>query len=262
MRPDALIWHQIVIEVRYPLTFRALDHAGEVADEIIGSMPNWVVTKVNPTEMELGRPAFGLSAQIGISASHVRQVQTIENFDLKDCKGFREDYAGILAPALSIYRVKEFSRIGFRNIFCCKAKDAEEALRMWKNLPFLELKIPESLGAQSKPGSVTVNLDIDQDLKLRFHVENIELEVGVDGMKINWSNKKIHQLPSEKRKDALDARRNAEKRMNMLPEFGLYVDLDWHREDLLNANIEDIKKFVESCDRRRNDVIERMMEGK
>ncbi|MCY3020678.1 MAG: hypothetical protein NTW87_16800 [Planctomycetota bacterium] len=257
MNLNALKWRQAVIEVRYPTTYRAFDHAGELADQIIQAMPNWEMKQATPNALELVRPMYGLSAFVGVDTVRVAQVQTDEYYDLEELKHFTADYLGIVGAALSIYRVNEFTRIGYRTMHNYALGTQDEATRAWAELPFFKVTLPKEAPEESKPGAVVLNLRVGDDLGLRFEVSNLAVEVGLGGRQIDWTHRKIYRLPSEQqqRKAEFDAMKMAERKFKFLPKFGLEVDLDWFREDWAKAKPEDVGKFITECDAQRAKLI-------
>ena len=255
MNLSALKWRQVVIEVRYPTTYRAFDHAGELVDQITQAMTNWELNQATPTALELIRPAYGLSAFIGVDTARVTQVQTDEYFDLEDVKHFKADYSGIIGPAMNIYRVTELARIGYRAMHSYALSSEGEASAAWTALPFFKLDLPVGAPAESKPGAVVLNLQADGDIGLRFEVSNLAVEVGIGARKIDWAHQKIYKLPSAQRKAKFDVMRMAERKFSFLPRFGLEVDMDWFREDWPSVKPEDVDKFIAGCDARREKLL-------
>jgi len=251
----ALKLHQAVLEVRYPPAYRAFDHAGEVAEQVTNVRPDWVLANAYPSGLTFTRNSLGLTAVIGLNATTITQLQSEDYFDLEDGKHFTSDYEEILAAAFSNYRVNEFLRVGYRTIFNFAAADKDHALTIWRQLPFVNFKLPENLSSHEKPGGVCLFLTIDDDLTLRFEVQNLDLEINVGGAKINWAKRRVYKLPAVQRKKQLEALVFAEKKYKHLPGFGLQIDLDWSREDILGAKVGDIKDFVTKCDSKRKEVL-------
>lgn len=261
---QALKLHQAVIEVRYPSAYRAFDHAGEVAEQVTSARPDWVLTGANPASLTFARNSLGLTAVIGVNSTTITQVQSDDYFDLEDGKHFSSDYEEILSAAFENYRVNEFLRLGYRTIYNVALSDRDQALAEWNRLPFVKFKLPEKYASHDRPGGVALFLNIDDDTTLRFEVQNLDLEINVGGAKINWARKRVYKLPSEQRqrKKQLEALVFAERKYKHLPGFGLQIDLDWAREDVLGAKVSDVKEFVAKCDARRKEVLHGLLEVK
>lgn len=254
--------HQVVLEVRYPPAYRAFDHAGEVAEQVTCFRPDWVMTNANPSGLTFVRNSLGLTAMIGLNSTTLTQVQGEDYFDLEDGKYFNSDFEEILTAAFSNYRVNEILRLGYRTIFNFAVADQEQALSAWRRLPFVNFKLPENLSSQEKPGGACLFLNIDDDTTLRFEVQNLDLEINVGGAKINWAKRRVYKLPSDQRKKQLEALVFAEKKYKHLPGFGLQIDLDWSREDILGAKASDVKDFITKCDARRKEILSALLEVK
>ena len=248
MRIEDLSLHEVVIEVRFPNTFRVFDHAGEVAERIASNMPNWELTKANPVALEFARPAFGLQAIVAINHIRVNQVRTEGYPDIKGAEVFMSDFAKILTPALSIYSVHDFERIGYRRVYHYKERDAVNLMKVWDELPF-KITTPANLPAPSKPGSMVMYFKMENALSLRFALENIGLAATVGSRNIDLNTMRIAGLPKAHALDErLDVLRETKRRLQFLPRFGISVDLDWYREDVLSVAPEYVEKFIRECD--------------
>lgn len=260
MNLGGLHLHQVVVEIRYPATYRGFDHAGELVDQILQAMPNWELAQANPSAFDLSRPAYGLSAHVATNVARVTQTQTEEYFNLEDGKRFFDDYLNILAPVLTVYRVKEFSRIGYRRMLNYGTATPEAALEEWRSLPFVKLDLPDGAPDEYQAGAVAFNLQVSDDLRLLLQASNIEVDANMAGTQLSWSHKKVYRLPSSQRRAGLDALMMAEKKLQFLPRHGLQMDLDWSREDWENAQPEDIAKFVALCDKKRDELLPLLLE--
>jgi hypothetical protein len=256
MRADQLRLHQVIVELRYPATYRCFDHAGEVADQILDAMPDWELTEASPTGLGFARLGRGIRATVGPQFARVAQVQSEDFFDLEEGDSFYTDYLGVLRPALALYRVSFLTRIGYRTMHTYPTSTPEAALDEWRALPFVKFNAPGDAPTDYKAGDVVLNLEVSSDLHLRFAVSNLEMEVSVGPTRIAWPEKMIYKLPPEKRKPALEALVAAEKKFAYLPQFGLQVDLDWSRRDFPALRPDDeVARFVDDCRCRRGKIL-------
>ena len=250
----ALVLREKVIEVRYPLTCRAFDHSGELADSVL-ELPDWELTKANPAALEFSRPLHGLSATLGMQASRVALSQTEDAPDIKDGKEHREQFPLILGPALATYRVKEFKRIGYRTIYQLVFDSPDKVMAAWNSIPFFKVQLPAGAPKEVQPGIVRLQLDVGDGVMLFLTVEGAEIEVVVGATQINHTKGKISRLPVNRQSDpSRDAFKLQHRKLGFIPKHALRVDMDWFAEDWEEAKIDDVISFVDDCDQRQIDI--------
>lgn len=252
---SALILHQIVLEVRYPQTYRPFDHAGELAETILDQLPEWTLAKANPASLEFAQLLSSLSATIGMQSAQLTQVQSQDCYDLENGKAFYQALPFILAPALTIYRVSTFTRIGFRVISHIPFQSLEALMKTWDSIPLCKWSLPEGAPKQSIPGTVRLKFILEDNIDLTLAVEGADYNVLLGQTQISVRTQKIHRLAPDKRKDAMKLVLEAEKRFRFLPKYGLQLDLDWSMEDVNDAKPDECMKFIASCQKKESAIL-------
>ena len=240
------VLRQMVCEVRFRDGHLYLDHCGRLLKKLIHSSPEWVLgSQSNPNGTVVYNLAEGLVLTFSMNgvSLDLNKSGTDEFIEQNEAKQFAPMAEDALGLVFDEFEVKDWSRIGFRELYYFPAESKAETHKWLNDLGIFSASLNLAASFKGNFEEIGFSLAMEgEENSYRIALNGVErpAQVPIGDATLTVRSSGLHQKVDAALKKAIKKQR--QKQIN--PAFAAVLDIDAYRNDPAEL---DVANFIQEC---------------
>ena len=237
---------QMVCEVRFRDGHLYLDYTGRLLKKLIDSSPEWVLgPQPNPNGTVVFNLAEGIVLNFSMNGASLdlNKTATDEFIDQTEAQQFAQIADEILGLVFDELEAKEWSRIGFRELYYFPFDSKADTERWLQGLGIFSVSSTLAASFKGEFDAIGLSLVMEgEECSYRIALNGMErpAQVSMGDATLTVRSSGLHQKVDAALKKAIKKQR--QRQIN--PAFAAVLDIDAYRKDPAEL---DVANFIQEC---------------